>query len=210
MPSREQLLNFANSRPAGADPWVVRPANAPIGMVEYNSRWPAHAQEIAARLFAALGPRALRIEHVGSTAVPGLPAKPIIDLDLTVADSADEPVWLPQLEAAGFVLTVREPWWHEHRMLRGGRRPDDGIAPTDGGPAANIHVFGPDSPELVRHIVFRNWLRYDAEDRDRYAVAKREAAAISTGQNEQVMDYNARKQDVIRDIYARALRAAGF
>ena len=65
---------------------------------------------------------ALAVEHVGSTSVPGLAAKPVIDVDLVVADSADEDAWLPPLEAAGFRLVIREPWWHEHRALSGTTR----------------------------------------------------------------------------------------
>lgn len=210
MDFRSQVTNFANPRPADADPWVVKPVIAPVDLMEHDANWPEQAHRLAAQLRSLLGLRALRVEHVGSTAVPGLPAKPVIDLDVTVADPADEPRWLPPLEAAGFVLTVREPWWHEHRMLRGGRRADDRIAPTDGGPAANIHVFGPDSPELVQHTVFRDWLRHNDADRRLYAAAKRDAAVAASELSEQVMEYNSRKQAVMRDIYVRAFRAAGF
>lgn len=208
MPSRSDILSFDEAPPPpGESPWVVQPATAAIELAEYDPRWPAQAQAIIERLTAILQHRALRIEHVGSTAVPGLVAKPVIDLDLTVADPADERHWLPALERAGFVLTVREPWWHEHRMLRGGRRADDDWASTDEWPPINLHVFGPDSPELVKHIVFRNWLRADATDREAYAAAKHSAAE---GPSQRVMDYNARKQAIIRDIYQRAFRAAGF
>lgn len=208
MPSRGDIVRFDDApAPANASPWVVEPVKAVIEVVEYDPRWPSQAQAISERLGAALRQRALRVEHVGSTSVPGLAAKPVIDLDLTVADPADERGWLPQLQAAGFVLTIREPWWHEHRMLRCGQRLDDGLARADTGPVANVHVFAPDSPELVKHIVFRNWLRTDAADRELYARAKRSAAG---GGSQRVMDYNARKQAVIREIYQRAFRAAGF
>lgn len=210
MPSRDEILHFGADAPEGASPWVVEPVPAAIELVDSQSRWASDAQEVGARVSAALGLRALRVEHVGSTAVEGLPAKPIIDLDVTVADPSREGDWLPLLEAAGYVLTVREPWWHEHRMLRGGRHADDRIAPTDGGVAANIHIFGPDSAELVKHVVFRNWLRANEADRELYARAKREAAAMSNRAAESVMQYNARKQAVIRQIYQRAFRAAGF
>lgn len=199
MPSRDEILRFDDAPPPhGESPWVVEPVAAPITLREYDPTWPAQAQAVGARIAVALGPRAIRIEHVGSTSVAGLPAKPIIDIDLTVADPGDEAGWLPPLEAAGFVLTVREPWWHGHRLIRG----------TE--PAANVHVFGPDSPELVKHVVFRNWLRADAADRELYAAAKRAAAEASTSRGERVMEYNARKEAVIREIYQRAFRAAGF
>lgn len=196
MPTREQILSFDDSAPDGADPWVVKPERqTSINVVDPDPSWPAIANDVMERVSRALGMRAVRIEHVGSTSVPGLPAKPVIDLDLTVADPDDEAGWLPPLEAAGFVLTVREPWWHGHRLVKS----------TD--PAANVHVFGPDSPELVKHVVFRNWLRTDAEDRELYAAAKLEAASTP---NSLVMEYNARKEAVIREIYDHAFRAAGF
>jgi len=199
MPTIDEILSFDDSPPPpGASPWVVEPVVAPITLVDYDPSWPAQAAAVAARIAAALGTRALRIEHVGSTSVPGLPAKPVIDLDLTVAAPAHEAGWLPQLQAAGFVLTVREPWWHEHRLVRGAA------------PAANVHVFGPDSPETVKHTVFRDWLRSSAADRELYAAAKREAAEATTRGRGLVMDYNQRKEGVIREIYGRAFRAAGF
>jgi GrpB-like predicted nucleotidyltransferase (UPF0157 family) len=105
------------------------------------------------------------VHHVGSTSVPGLPAKPIIDVDLVVADPGDEPSYIPDLVAAGLVHAVREPWWHGHRLLKGDQ------------PQAFVHVFGPDCPEVVRHLMFRDWLVEHAEDRERYAEAKRAAAA---------------------------------
>lgn len=201
VPSVAEILSFEEPPvPEGASPWVVEPAPSAIEIVPYDPRWPEHADVVRRRVTDALGTRAIRVEHVGSTSVPGLAAKPVIDLDLTVADPADERVWLPRLEAAGFVLTVREPWWHEHRLLRAGT--------AEGLPAAvNLHVFGPDSPEVVKHVVFRDWLRADAADRERYAGAKREAAQHP---GQRVMDYNARKQAVILEIYQRAFAAAGF
>lgn len=208
MPSRRQITQFSDT-PASGNPWVVEPLPASIELVDYDLEWPTRAREISDRLVRLLEPRALRIDHVGSTSVEGLPAKPIIDLDVMVADPADEEAWLGKLQDAGFVLTVREPWFFEHRMLRGGRRSDDRVAPTDGGPAANIHIFGPDSPEPIKHLIFRNWLRSSVSDRELYATAKRAAAVAHQG-HEVVTDYNARKQAVIREIYERAFRATGF
>jgi len=208
MPSKRQITEFSDE-PAAGNPWVVEPMPATIDLVEYDPEWPAQAAEISERLNDVLGLRALRIDHVGSTAVEGLPAKPVIDIDVTVADPADEAGYVRSLQDAGFVLTVREPWWHEHRLFRGGHRSDDRVAPTDGGPATNIHVFGPDSPELIKHLVFRNWLRSSASDRELYADTKR-AAAAAQREDDAVMDYNARKQAVILEIYQRAFRASGF
>ncbi|KQR18948.1 hypothetical protein ASF79_14700 [Agreia sp. Leaf335] len=208
MPSTRQITEFSDE-PAAGNPWVVEPMPATIELVEYDPAWPTQARQIGDRLSELLGLRAIRIDHVGSTAVEGLPAKPVIDIDVTVADPADEAGYVSRLQEAGFVLTVREPWWHEHRLFRGGRRSDDRVAPTDGGPATNIHIFGPDSPEPIKHLVFRNWLRASASDRKLYADTKR-AAAAAQRDDDAVMDYNARKQTVILDIYERAFRASGF
>jgi GrpB-like predicted nucleotidyltransferase (UPF0157 family) len=135
---------------------------------------------------------------VGSTSVPGLAAKPVIDIDLTVADPGHEQDYVPPLETIGLRLVIREPWWYGHRLLR-----------TDE-PACNLHVFGPDSPELVRHRIFRDWLRGNPAERDRYAAVKRRAASAANARGEHVMQYNARKEQVIREIYHRAFVAAGL
>ncbi|GAA4192835.1 GrpB family protein [Microbacterium oryzae] len=193
----EEITTFSDApAPPGRTPWVIEPRVEEIQIVDPDPRWPERARALMDRIRDALGDRALAVEHVGSTSVPGLPAKPIIDLDLTVADSADEEAWLPALEAAGFVLTVREPWWQEHRCLK----------PSPGG--ANVHVFSPGTPELVRHRIFRDWLREDEADRRLYADAKRRAASEAAAQGELMMEYNARKAAVIREIYQRAFRAA--
>jgi GrpB-like predicted nucleotidyltransferase (UPF0157 family) len=130
--------------------------------------------------------------------VPGLAAKPIIDIDLTVADPEHEQNYVPALEAVGFRLVIRQPWWYAHRAL---------IADE---PKCNLHVFGPDSPELVRHRIFCDWLRANPDDRDRYAAVKLQAAAEANAAGEHVMQYNARKQQVVREIYHRAFVAAGL
>jgi GrpB-like predicted nucleotidyltransferase (UPF0157 family) len=155
--------------------------------------------DLADRIRRALGWRALQVEHVGSTSVPGLPAKPIIDVDLTVADPGREQDYVPALAAAGFTLTIREPWFYGHRQLRATSKP-----------WCNVHVFGYDSPELVRHRIFRDWLRGNPGERDRYAVIKHQAAADAVAAGEHVMQYNARKEHVVREIYQRAFAAMGL
>jgi GrpB-like predicted nucleotidyltransferase (UPF0157 family) len=200
MPSRAEIVSFDDSPPPpGADPWVggAGPAVG-IKMTDPDPDWPRHYGVLADRIRRVLGWRVLRLEHVGSTSVPELPAKPIIDIDLTVADPDREQDYEPALTAAGFRLVVREPWWYGHRLLR-----------TDE-PSCNLHVFGFDSPELVRHRIFRDWLRGNPAERDRYAAAKRQAAAEANAAGEHVMLYNARKEQVIREIYQRAFTAAGL
>lgn len=199
MPTIREIVVFQDDEPPpGASPWVIPPRSQQIEMEPYDESWPATFDAFAALVRRALGARALDVVHVGSTSVPGLPAKPIVDVDVIVADPSREDAWLPPLEEAGFVLTVREPWWHEHRLLK------------FPGPAANVHVFGPDAPEPWKHRIFRDHLRADEHDRELYAKAKARAAASSNGVGETVMDYNRRKEEVIREIYARAFVAAGL
>ena len=201
MPSRAEIVAFDDSPPpAGASPWVdgARPGTG-IDVTGPDPAWPQQYAGLAAQIREALGWRVMQLEHVGSTSVPGLAAKPIIDIDLMVADPGRERDYVPALTAIGFRLVIREPWWYGHRMLR-----------ADGPPACNLHVFGADSPELIRNQLFRDWLRGNPADRDRYAAAKREAASAANAGGEHVMQYNARKQQVIREIYHRAFTAAGL
>ena len=200
MPSVESLLTFQDTPPPeGSSPYVegATPDRA-LELRPYDDAWPAAYELLAERVRDALGFRVMALEHVGSTAVPGLAAKPIIDLDLIVADPDREDDYVPALVAVGFELRVREPWWHRHRMLRSHE------------PRANLHVWGCESPEPVRHRIFRDWLRLSSEDRDLYAAAKHEAIRAATALGEDVNQYNDRKSETLRAIYGRALRAAGF
>ena len=194
MPSAEEITRHHDPDP-DEDPWVLGPpAPETVTIVAYDPQWPRRFETLASRIRDALGETALDVEHVGSTSVEGLAAKDVIDIDVTVADPRDEDAYVPALAGLGYVLTVREPSWHEHRCLR--------LAD----PRVNLHVFGPECPETIRHRMFRDWLRTHPEDRQRYEDAK--VAAIPGGGN--VMDYNNRKQQVIRGIYDRAFRAAGL
>ena len=200
MPTLAEIVTFDDSPPPpGLSPWVEGAAPNPhVEVVDPDPAWPQWFAELDQRIRTALGWRAIQVEHVGSTSVAGLPAKPVIDIDLTVADPADEASYVPALEAVGFELRIREPWWYDHRVLRSEE------------PACNLHVFGFDSPEPVRHRVFRDWLRATADDRELYAAAKRRAAADATARGEHTMQYNARKEQVVREIYQRAFVATGL
>lgn len=200
MPTAAEIITFDDSPPPpGADPWVHgAPSASGIKITEPDSDWPQHYAELAGRIREALGWRVLQLEHVGSTSVPGLSAKPIIDIDLTVVDPTREQDYIPVLEKAGFTLVVREPWWYGHRCLQADE------------PRCNLHVFGFDSPEPVRHRIFRDWLRGNTGDRDLYADIKRQAASEANARGEHVMQYNARKEQVVRDIYRRAFTATGL
>lgn len=185
--------------PVGLDPWVMgAPPAELIEIVPSDDSWPVYFSRLADLIRSALGKLALDVEHIGSTAVPGLPAKPVIDIDLIVPDSTDEASWLPKLENLGFVLTIREPWWYEHRCLRFDN------------PRSNLHVFSPDCAEAARHRIFRDWLRANPEDLELYRNAKIIAAEAANSRGESIRDYNTRKQQVIREIYRSAFSAAGF
>lgn len=165
------------------------PLNGTIFLAEYDPEWPRLFEREAARLRSLLGPRALQVEHVGSTSVPGLCAKPILDVLLVVADSADEADYLPPLESAGYTLRIREPDWYEHRMLKG---PDTDL---------NLHVFSTGAVEITRMLTFRDWLRAHPEDRDRYAQAKRDLAGQVW---RHVQHYADAKTAVVEEILRRA------
>ncbi|UMG93774.1 GrpB family protein [Nocardioides sp. TF02-7] len=200
MPTPEQIVSHdAAPPPPGASPWVQGAApQVGISIADPDPAWTEWYAVLADRVRGALGWRVLALDHVGSTSVPGLPAKPIVDVDLVVADPADEAAYVPALEAAGFVLRVREPWWWEHRLLRHEQ------------PCCNLHVFGPDAPEPWRNRLFRDWLAGNPDDLALYRETKLAAAEAANAAGEHVMEYNARKARVIREIYDRAFRAAGL
>jgi GrpB-like predicted nucleotidyltransferase (UPF0157 family) len=166
--------------------------DGPIHLAEYDPAWPALFEREAARVRSILGDRVLRLEHVGSTSVPGLAAKPIVDILLVVADSADEPAYVPPMEAARYVLRIREPVWFEHRLFKG---PDTDI---------NLHVFSDGCPEIARMLAFRDRLRTHDDERDRYEEAKRDLAARDW---EYVQWYADAKGEVVEGIIERDLAA---
>lgn len=185
--------------PAGANPWVDGAGpGRDVAVVEPDPTWPERAARLADTVRAALAGRFVAVEHVGSTSVPGLAAKPLLDLLLVVPDPADEDAYVPALQAQGFVLAVREPWWHQHRLLR-----------LDA-PRTNLHVLGAGSAEATRMVLFRDWLRAHPDDRDLYADAKHAASSAATRAGEHVMQYNARKQQVVREIHARLFTDLGY
>jgi GrpB-like predicted nucleotidyltransferase (UPF0157 family) len=168
------------------------PTYQEVVLVEYDARWPALFAQAAEQIRGALGGAALQIHHVGSTSVPGLMAKPRIDINLVVADTTDEQAYVPKLEAVGYVLRVREPDWFEHRMLRGAE------------PPVNLHVFPTECPEVDRMLLFRDWLRANEADRELYERTKRELGAQEW---KYVQNYADAKTAVVEEILARALAA---
>jgi len=178
--SAEQLAaGSVGARPASWDSIMI---------VDPDPTWPDRYRAAALTIRGVLGELAVTVDHVGSTAVPGLPAKPVIDIDLTIEDTADELRYLPVLAGLGYRLVLREPWWYGHRMLLS--RAED----------TNLHVWPVGAPEPVRHLLFRDWLRTHPEDRELYATTKRHLAE-ATGRGP--AEYSLAKNDVIDDIVRR-------
>lgn len=162
-----------------------------VVLTGYDPKWPYLFQREAERVRDALGPAALEVEHVGSTAVPGLAARPCVDLLLLVGDPADEDTYRPALEKAGYVLHYAEPDFHDHHVFKG---PDV---------CSSLHVFA-DGPEPRRILALRDRLRADAADRDRYERAKRD---LAERHGDSVQDYAEAKTGVIEEILSRAPEA---
>jgi len=163
-----------------------------IVVADYDPAWPERFRYEEARIRAALGAAALSVEHIGSTSVPGLAAKPILDVLLVVEDPGDEGFYVPAIEGAGYVLRVREPGFDEHRMFR---TPAKDV---------HVHVFSPGSPEIDRYLLLRERLREDEGDRELYARTKRELASREWPS---MQHYAEAKTEVIEGIIARAAAA---
>ncbi|MFP5023047.1 GrpB family protein [Pseudonocardia phyllosphaerae] len=159
-----------------------------VELAEPDPTWPDAYAEVAARLRTALGDRARRIEHIGSTAVPGLAAKPVIDVVVGLDDPDDEPAYLDDLLADGWDLRVREDG---HRCLRGAVR-DLGV---------NLHCYADDSVEVARYLAFRDRLRSHPDERERYEAQKRSLAGREWADMNLYADA---KNSVVDEIIARA------
>ena len=185
MPSNEYLKQVTIGPP--------EPLNGKILLEEYRPEWPVLFQQERRRIRAALGREDAAVEHGGSTSVPGLCAKPILDLLLLVEDAADEAAYVPPLERAGYTLKIREPDWYQHRLLKGAD------------PAVNLHVFSLGCEEADRMLRFRDWLRSHDADRDLYAAEKRRLAEQTW---QYVQNYADAKSAVIAGIFRRIDPAA--
>jgi GrpB-like predicted nucleotidyltransferase (UPF0157 family) len=157
-----------------------------VVVADPDPRWPEVFERHRAAIVGALGPRVRRIDHVGSTSVPGLAAKPIVDIQVTVDDPEDDASFSPALETLGYELRVREP---RHRMFR---TPAHDV---------QVHVWAAGSDDERRHVLFRDWLRVDEADRRLYEDTKRRLA----GRRWRDVNYYAdAKSPVIQEIMARA------
>lgn len=185
--ARERVTTEEEMRAATIGP--LQPLAGKIVIVDYDPCWPEQYATEARKIRGALGARALLLEHVGSTSVPNLAAKPILDIVLVVANSADEASYVPALEQAEYVLRNREPAWYEHRVLKGVE------------PAVNLHVFSLGCPETERMALMRDWLRTHDDDRALYEKTKRELAQRTW---KYVQNYADAKTAVVEAILARA------
>ena len=161
------------------------PVNGQITVVPYNPTWPEVYAREETRICTALGDRVVQLDHIGSTAVPGLAAKPVIDVQLLVEDSGDESAYADALIEAGYILRIREPEWEEHRVFKGTN------------PNVNLHVFSRGSKQAARRLCFR---AHDA-DRDLYAGTKLKLAAQNWVY---VQNYADAKNEVVDEILHRA------
>ena len=186
MPLTEEQILAAN---VGA-PLVL---NSPIALSPYDPAWPSRYAALARDIRAALGAKVLTLERVGSTSVPGLSAKPVIDIILAVADSGDESAYVPALEASGYVLKIREPDWFNHRLLK---TPDAGV---------NLHVFTEGCEEIARMLAFRDWLRTHDDDRMLYERTKQELAQRTW---KYMQNYADAKSEIVNAILSRALASS--
>jgi GrpB-like predicted nucleotidyltransferase (UPF0157 family)/predicted ester cyclase len=157
-----------------------------VVILEYDEAWPARYEIERARIAAAVGSVARRIEHIGSTSIPGLAAKPIIDIVLVVADVDADASFSPALVESGYELRVREA---DHRMFRTPARD------------VHIHVYSEGSQEIVDYLDLRDWLRGDADGRERYATVKR---SLATQSWRDMNEYAEAKSDVVQDTLRRA------
>ncbi|RAK95349.1 GrpB family protein [Aspergillus ibericus CBS 121593] len=198
-----EILSPSPDDPALVERIAFRTIEPPITILPPNPSWPHRFSEIKERIQKALEPTlVLDIAHSGSTSVPNLPAKDIIDVDLTFYDPTDEASYVKALENAGFRFLLREPQWYQHRFFV-----EDW---SSTGYHVNLHVWGPDSPEVARHRILRDWLAKTPADRELYAKAKWEAAEWTVRGGKSMVEYTQRKDTAIQEILERAFRDLGY
>jgi GrpB-like predicted nucleotidyltransferase (UPF0157 family) len=183
------MVNTTDEQILAANVAEPRLLDGPIRLVDYDPQWPLMFDHEARRIRDILGENVVAVEHVGSTSVTGLAAKPVVDIVLLVADSSLEQAYVPKLERYGYKLRIREPDWFEHRLLD--------VPNID----ANLHVFCDGCEEVDRMLLFRDWLRSNVEDRMLYQRTKRQLAAKRWKYGQHYADA---KSDVISEIMNRA------
>ena len=199
-PTVAELLEDYVHQPGLVERIAFREREPPVEIVApQNAGWAAAFDALENRIVAALGDTAVAVHHTGSTSVPDLPAKDIIDIDLVVKDAADEAAYVDKLEQAGFKFILREPAWHQHRFFY-----------TYSPRAVNLHVWSPDSPEVARHQIFKERLLRSPEDKALYREAKELAASQTRADGGKVQDYNYRKEETIQQILRNAFKELGY
>lgn len=163
--------------------------NAIIHLEEYHEEWNELFCLEKVRILNALHDKALMIEHIGSTAVPNLCAKPIIDILLVVEDSSNEKEYVPDLLAAGYTLRIYEPEFEHHHMFKG--------MDTD----INLHVFSKGSKEIDKYLLFRDYLRSHPDAIAMYASEKRRLAKRKW---KYVQNYADAKSEIVQQILEQA------
>ncbi len=164
--------------------------NQTILLKPYDDRWPALFEREKNRISKILRDRALMIEHIGSTSVPGLTAKPIIDILLVVDDAGKEELYVNDLCEHGYILRIKEPDFENHHMFKG---PDTDI---------NLHVFSKNLKEIEKYLLFRNYLRHHDDARQLYEDTKKELAKKTW---KYVQNYADAKTDVVQKILKAAI-----
>lgn len=159
-----------------------------VEIVDYDPEWPRRFEWERSRLDRVLGSLVRRIEHIGSTAVPGLAAKPVVDILVTVDDVESEESYRDAVEGLGFELRVTES---NHRAFRTAARD------------VNLHFWRDDDPEVSKYLLFRDHLRSHADDRALYEGVKRELALRDWPD---VNYYADAKSSVISEILQRAAK----
>jgi GrpB-like predicted nucleotidyltransferase (UPF0157 family) len=201
-PPVEDILKDYVHQPLFVERIAFRDHELPVQIVAPNPAWAEVFKTLKARIVAALGDTAVEVHHTGSTSVPDLPAKDIIDIDLVVKDSADESAYADKLEDAGFKFLLREPRWHQHRFFYA----EYAYLPH----VVNLHVWSPDCAEVARHQIFRERLLSCPEDKALYVEAKNAAAQQTREQEGNLLDYNMRKEETIKRILRNAFEELGY
>ena len=167
----------------------------PVVVVDHDPEWPRQFERLRDRVARALGPLAERIEHVGSTAVPGLAAKPVIDLDVVVRSPADVGPAIERLATLGYR--------HQGDLGIAGR---EAFLWPPGEPRHHVYVCPATSEALRSHLLFRDYLRSHPAAAERYGAAKRRAAHAFPDDRD---GYLEAKRAVVEDILADARRDHG-
>lgn len=201
-PTVEDILKIYVQQPLLVDRIAFRDQELPVQIVAPNPAWAEVFNTIKAQIVTALGDTAVEVHHTGSTSVPDLPAKDVIDIDLVVKDSTDESAYADKLEAAGFKFLLREPHWHQHRFFYA----EYAYLPH----VVNLHVWSPDCAEVARHRIFRERLLNCPEDKALYIEAKELSARQTRDDGGGVLEYNMRKEETIQRILQNAFKELGY